>query len=142
MYSVSLSLILYNGYVCVFHYGVVENKSRMAVSICMVPHHTVIFYHKRHFNINYTYEVISLLIFAYKAAGSTPATGRMAVLHIQERRSTGVDRFRCTSLAKTYTYRAHIMCTKTKHLPIATIRLSSFDSSIFSSAMLRCLSLN
>ena len=52
---------------------------------------TTVIYHKRHFNINYTYEVISLLIFAYKAAGSTPATGRIAVLHNVYQKRGGVD---------------------------------------------------
>ena len=32
-------------------------------------------------SFQYTYDTISALIFAYKAAGSTPATGRMAVFH-------------------------------------------------------------
>jgi len=35
-------------------------------------------------SFQYTYDTISALIFAYKVAGSTPATGRMAVLPREE----------------------------------------------------------
>ena len=56
--------------------------------------HTVIFIIVIDMSFQYTYDTISALIFAYKAAGSTPATGRMAVLHIYTKRGevdTGVD---------------------------------------------------